>query len=329
MRDSLIKEGSDFKDIRIVPSFSKDPLGTIRELKKIWKEIDPEIIHSFFLHSDILSYITTFSNESLSRISSVEGKFIWDHVTGVGWLKSVCYRLINLFIRRHFLKTITVSNDLKNEVISAGGVDPQSVCTVPLGVLAIDQEKLIKRTSSQEKSEIIVASVSRLTFDKGVDLLIQAAVFCAKEKLPVKFIIGSEGREKENLKQLTKSLGIEEHIVFKGWIDNITNFLNEIDVFVMPSRREGCPLALIDAMMHQKACVVFDAPGVNEIVKNDETGIVVPCFDVLALSQAIKRLVSDVTLREKLAEQARRYVFKNFSIEREIRELEGIYCKNG
>lgn len=322
LKEFFEKEGCKTEFIRVVPVFVKNFIRSFNALRRLWLELKPDIIHSFFLHSDILSWLSSIFNPSIVRISSVEGKFVWDQVNGVGFLKHACYSFLNKLIRSSFTKTITVSADLRNEVIKAGA-KPNAVMVVPVGLPIVDVNLL----KLPQANRLVVGCISRFSQDKGVDLFLRAIAICAKDYPDVSFTIAGAGQEEKALIALASQLGIANRVHFQGWVEDVTSFYNSIDIFVMPSRREGCPLALIEAMMHQKAIVVFDAPGVNEVINHEQTGLVAAAFEEEKLASHIVYFLKDEQMRFKLGSQARKVALEKYSISSEIALIQNIYLK--
>jgi glycosyltransferase involved in cell wall biosynthesis len=316
------EQGCSDEDVRTIPVALRDPLGCFVALRKICAELKPDIIHSFFLHSDIISWLTTIFDRRVIRISSVEGKFIWDDVNGVGRFKNAGYRLFNRVVRPFFAKTVAVSLDLKNEVVSTG-VLTDKVQVIGVGVPVPDEGLLHVRSSE----DVVVGVLSRFSPDKGVDLFIQAARIVADRLPKVRFVVAGAGEELGRLRELAHGLGVEGRLSFPGWVGDAAAFFNDVDIFVMPSRREGCPLALLEAMMHRKACVVFNAPGVNEITYNEKNALVVPCFDINRLADAIVRLSQDPSLRRSLADRARSMAVEEHAVRHELKAWESLYSE--
>jgi glycosyltransferase involved in cell wall biosynthesis len=97
------------------------------------------------------------------------------------------------------------------------------------------------------------------------------------------------------------------------------------DVFVLPSLWEGLPLVLIEAGSLGRPMVATDIGGTREIVTDGETGLLVPPADPAALAAAVHRLLADPVLAARLGENARRTIPPLFTLERMVREYEGIY----
>lgn len=129
----------------------------------------------------------------------------------------------------------------------------------------------------------------------------------------------------ESLKHMVHRLDLESRVTFLGEVGDVPAFLAEVDIAVLPSRREGCPVALLEAMASARACVATDVPGSRDIVQHGKDGLLVPAEDANALADAFRRLASQPDLRRGLGAAARARVLENFTIEREVKAHEAMY----
>ena len=132
------------------------------------------------------------------------------------------------------------------------------------------------------------------------------------EEQPIKLFIIGEGELRDKLLAQTDRLGLINKIEFLGYRREVMECINSFDFCVLPSLYEGFGLVAIEAFMNGKTIVATDIPGVNEIV-NDKNGILVPVKDSERLAEAIKLLASDSSLREILANQAKKDYEERFS----------------
>ena len=141
---------------------------------------------------------------------------------------------------------------------------------------------------------------------KGIDVLLKAAAR-AFAKLPDwKLVIIGEGPLREELQALAQDLGIAARVEWLGYIDDPISYLKTAKFFVLTSRFEGSPNALLEAMACRLPAVVSDAsPGPLELI-GDDAGLIVPAEDVDATAAAIVALATDENLRERLGEAAAR-----------------------
>ncbi len=150
------------------------------------------------------------------------------------------------------------------------------------------------------------------TEQKGFDVLVDALA-----QLPeVTAVIAGDGPEREALLQRARDRSVVDRFEILGWQQEIGPFLRALDVFVLPSRGEGLPLALLEAMATRAAVVATDVGGIHEAVVSGETGLLVPPDDADALAAGIRRLVEDGQLRERLGAGAHDAWLAQFTAQR-------------
>ena len=143
-------------------------------------------------------------------------------------------------------------------------------------------------------------TVTRLVEQKGVDVLLKAAALAFSKVPNWQLAIIGEGPLRHELQALANKLGIASRVKWYGQVDNPIAYLNAADAFILTSRFEGSPNALLEAMACGLPPIVSDAsPGPLELVGN-EAGLIVPAEDVNATAEAILALASDGKLRKQL-----------------------------
>jgi len=147
-----------------------------------------------------------------------------------------------------------------------------------------------------------IVAMGHLTRLKGFDLLLNAFARCAVLHSNWSLIILGEGEERERLKQLALELGVGERVRMPGRMPDPFEILRGADLFVLSSRYEGFPMALLEAMACRVAVICTQYPsGPEEIVQNEMNGLMVPTDDIEALAAAMHRLMLDPSERERLA----------------------------
>jgi glycosyltransferase involved in cell wall biosynthesis len=164
--------------------------------------------------------------------------------------------------------------------------------------------------------EHTIAAMGRLTHQKGFDFLLQAFSRCVKKHSDWSLIIIGEGEERKRLESLSAKLGITAAVSFPGQVSDPVPILRAADLFVMSSRYEGLPLALLEAMACGLAVISTDCPtGPGEIIRDEVDGVLVRPNDVEALASAMDRLMGDPAERQRLGARAIE-VAERFSIEK-------------
>jgi GalNAc-alpha-(1->4)-GalNAc-alpha-(1->3)-diNAcBac-PP-undecaprenol alpha-1,4-N-acetyl-D-galactosaminyltransferase len=159
-------------------------------------------------------------------------------------------------------------------------------------------------------------AVGRLGQEKGFDVLLDAY---ARSKLTAagwQLVILGDGPERDALQRRIDELGLQGAVLMPGVVKNTEQWLQHAQLFVLSSRFEGFPNALLEAMQCGLPVAAFDCPsGPGEIVRHEQTGLLVPAGDVEALAAAIARLAGDADLRQRLGSAAAADVSSRFSLQ--------------
>jgi phosphatidylinositol alpha-1,6-mannosyltransferase len=164
-------------------------------------------------------------------------------------------------------------------------------------------------------NEPCVLFVGSLIPRKGLPFLVEAAKKIVQENADTKFLIVGEGPLKYQLTVALESANLSGNFRFLGNLkeEALSAAYNCADVFVLPSIQEGQGIVLLEAQASSKPVVAFDVGGVNEAVRNGETGLLVKRGSSSELADALLRLLSDKPLREKMGANGRGFVSENFT----------------
>ncbi|MCJ1677364.1 glycosyltransferase [Streptomyces sp. APSN-46.1] len=155
----------------------------------------------------------------------------------------------------------------------------------------------------------VVASIGRLSFEKGVDLLLDAWADAVPRHPDWVLRIYGAGTEEPALRAHCASLGLNDSVEWRGRTDDVLGSLREASVFAQASRAEGFPITLLEAMAAGLSVAAFDcAPGVREIVAHGEDGLLARLGNTMELAGHLDALMSDRGLRERLGDAAFREV---------------------
>jgi glycosyltransferase involved in cell wall biosynthesis len=168
----------------------------------------------------------------------------------------------------------------------------------------------------------VLGTLARLDHIKGIDVLLRTLV-----ELPtVQLRLVGDGPDRDELVALTEVLSLSDRVEFVSWTDDPHAALAAFDVFVLPSRNEGFPLSIVEAMLAGRPVVATDVGSVAEAVV-PATGYVVPSDDVAALRDALARLADDPTLRAQLGAAGRERALERFTAATMARSFEALYAR--
>jgi len=214
--------------------------------------------------------------------------------------------------------TVTVSKYSSEKIVQFYDVDKTKIRIVPNGV-DLQRFKPVQGLESIKRqigidSKLCVLFVGRLIPRKGLPFLIEAAKHIVKEFKETIFVIVGDGPLKNHLMAYLDEINLSGNFVFLGDVsENVLPALyNCADVFALPSIQEGLGIVLLEAQATAKPVVAFDVGGVHEAMVDKETGLMVKP-DNRELADAILKLLSSWSLREKMGVKGREFVSNNFS----------------
>jgi len=168
--------------------------------------------------------------------------------------------------------------------------------------------------------------VGRLIPRKGLPYLIDAANYITKQIDETAFVIVGDGPLRKHLMKFADRLNLSEKFVFLGDVNEnvLPSLYNCADVFVLPSIQEGQGIALLEAQATAKPVVAFNVGGVPEAILEGQSGLLTRP-DSFELSNALLKLLSDRSLREKMGERGREFVVGHFSWDICARKMLQVY----
>ena len=160
----------------------------------------------------------------------------------------------------------------------------------------------------QGKRRKVIVGAGRLTMQKNFSLLINSFAEICNDFPEYKLEIYGEGPLKESLINETKNLGIREKVIFKGYVNNLGDCIQDTSLFVLSSDFEGMPNALMEAMALGLPVISTDCPagGSKVLIENKINGVLVPIKDIEALKKEIANMLTDSSMRNYMGENARK-----------------------
>lgn len=281
-------------------SFSFD---LIKKLTGIFKTEKPDIVHT---HASLSARIAAKN----LKIKTVYTRH---------WIGNTRTNFALKLINNYFCDAaIAVSQKVSRSLI-ATGINERKIKIIHNGVMPLkiysSVEKKILKNKYHIDNEFVFGVIARIEKVKGIKFFIDAAnKFLSYNKKDVKFFIFGDGSLKNNLENYVHELRLDKKIIFAGFIENIAEAMNLLDVFVLPSIQEAFPLSLLEAMSVGCACIATQCGGPVEIITDMENGILVEKRDADALFSAMKLLYENGTMREKIGDAAINLVKNNFSV---------------
>lgn len=230
-------------------------------------------------------------------------------------------KLISMLVDQYIAVSRSQAERLKKNVISENKVQVVQNAVNVKDFCRKAGANLLKFGLKHDDERPAVLTVARLDKLKGLGYLIEAASIVPEAV----FFLAGDGPERANLEAKARELKVEDRVIFLGQRNDIPELLNSCDLFVLPSLLEGLPLSVMEAMSAAKPVIATDIDGINEVIIDGENGLLFPPADSKALAERIKLLLSDNELARRLAVSGKERVSRDFSAERMIEEVTGIY----
>ncbi|GAC1388732.1 MAG: glycosyltransferase family 4 protein [Ktedonobacteraceae bacterium] len=208
---------------------------------------------------------------------------------------------------------VVLSSRMKDYVANHGFLLPNTQL-IPNGV---DTEHFYPKldTSSLATRAHTVVCVSKLRYEKGVDVLLQAWHLVQQQVPQARLIMVGSGPIEPQLTQMAEALGIKESVEFAGLQSDVVMQLHRANIAILPSRWEGMPNAVLEAMACGIPCIATRVSGSEDIIQPGVNGLLVEVEDYEAMAKALLTLLNDPALTQKYGQAARTTVEQRYSIE--------------
>jgi glycosyltransferase involved in cell wall biosynthesis len=216
--------------------------------------------------------------------------------------------------------TIVANSQAAADRLRAERVPAHKIAVVPNG---LDASAFAPRPPRSRLRTIAV--IANLRREKAHDVLVDAAPEILSRVPDARFEIVGGGPERDALIARARSLGVASAFTFHGHCDDVPKRLREADVFVLPSRSEAFPNAILEAMAAGLPIVATAVGGIRELVEHERTGLLVPPDDPARLAAAICRVLDRPALAVTLGAAAREHTLARFDFDRMVAGFEHVY----
>jgi glycosyltransferase involved in cell wall biosynthesis len=313
--DGPLREASRAAGARFVPLRHvrralhplRDLLGLV-ELVVLMRRAAPDILHANSSKAGVLGRLAAAVAGVPVRIFTVHG---WAFSASSG-LVSTLYRWADRLVAPLTTLTICVAERERVAGLAAGTCRPERTVVIPN---AVDVEAV--PPARHDGNPPLVVSVGRLAAPKDAVTLVRALAALPGGRF-TGLIVG-DGPDRPAVEEEVRRLGVQDTVELAGTRDDVPELLARADVFVLSSRSEGAPMSILEAMAAGLPVVATRVGGVDELVADGDTGMLVPPGDAAALSAALGLLIADPALRRRLGEAGRERVRRRFDVREQRR----------
>lgn len=297
-------------DTVIFPCRSQFDLSVISSIRAFIRDKKIEVVHCHGYKSNFYGLLASKGN-----IATV--------TTNHNWLKShwklkiYCF-LDSLWIR-YFGRIVAVSEGVKEDMLNYR-VPGKKITVIDNGIdlsrfnREISTENVRKEFGLNGDSKII-GTIGSLGHEKAHSNLLKAAKGVIETDKSVRFLIVGDGPLREHLMEEAVTLGIENHVVFAGYRKDIPELLSLMDIFVLPSIKEGLPMVLLEAMAAKKPVIATRVGAVPKVITHNVSGLLIEPGNINELKKSIIELINNNSKAVQLSPVGYQKVKENFSSE--------------
>lgn len=250
---------------------------------------------------------------------------------GLSTYKSRRLRFALRVLSRFCLAVVAVGTESERVLREDVGISPGKLCVIPGGV-KIDRFVAVNRAEARaalglKASERVAAIVARLSPEKNHSMLIGAFKTVLDKVANARLLIVGEGIETAAIAEQISSLGLNNYVRLLGVRHDIPQILAACDVFVLSSRREALPIAVLEAMAAGLPVIATNVGDLHTIVEDGVTGRLVPSENLSAFAEATAEILGSPELAQRMGAEARSRV-ANFSVQAMVERYERLYQRS-
>jgi glycosyltransferase involved in cell wall biosynthesis len=294
-------------------------LGTIWQVAQVLRRYRVDLLHT---HS-WTTLVCGLAAARLARVSSVVHTVHEDSIDGLGTIRRASW-----LARRLTDQFIAVSGLLADRLAQQVGIPREKILVLPTGVsterFRPPHDPLLPRlTLGIDPDQFVFGTVAQLERAADFSLLLEAAAQLRQQGFGFSCLVIGEGPAVETLRNRARELGIHEQLLFAGFSRDVPTMLAAMDLFVFPCSTTGVPSALLEAMACGLPVVAVNGGSVTEVIRDGDTGLLVPEGQPKILARIIGQLVDGEKRRSALGKRAREHVEGQLS----ARQMTGAYAE--
>lgn len=324
--DELVRPIAPWQDARA--------LWRIYRALRSWR---PDVVHTHQAKAGTLGRLAALAyNATRGRARRARLVHTYHGHVFEGYFGSPSTRIflaIERWLGRRSDAIIAISPQVGQDILHTYAIARQDqLKLIPLGfnldrLLTLTPEQRVAARASFEIPDdaVVVTTVGRLTAIKQHTLFLEMAARLAERSARFLFLIVGDGDLRADLETRTRELGLAARVRFLGWRGDLENVYGASDIFVLTSRNEGTPVALIEAMAAGVASVSTDVGGVRDVVTGPHLGTLVPFGDAAVLADAVTALADAPGLRGEVGRAGRASVRDRFHASRLLSDIRTLY----
>ena len=328
--------------VRFLPSLARAvaPLSDLRACWQIYtllRRVRPRIVHTHTAKAGAVGRLATIAY-NFTRQPNARARVVHTYHGHVleGYFSrrsTAVFVAIERVLARWTDALVAISSRIQHELLDEHRIGrQQQFRVVPLGFdlapfAAIDDaaRRRARATMNLAPSAPVVTFAGRLTAIKQPRLFIEIARLVADRQPEATFLVVGDGDLRAETEALAVEGGLKDCVRFLGWRRDLDAIYAATDVFLLTSRNEGTPVAIIEAMAAGVPCVSTDVGGVRDVIDRADLGVLVPPGETRTIADAVCDLIDRPDVRRQMGARGRDSVIERYSLQRLVRDIAGLY----
>jgi len=318
-----------------------DDAGALWQLYQLLRHFRPHIVHTHMAKAGTVGRLAALMyNQTAGRHQAAKVVHTYHgHVLEgyFGPATTAAFVGIERTLARLTDRIVAISPAILDELVHEHRIGrPDQYCVVPLGfdlakLAAVDEHarQRARETLGIPPDAHVVSTVGRLTAIKQHHLFLETAKLVADRDPSAMFIVAGDGELRDELERAARDLGLADRIWFLGWRRDLDVIYGATDVFLLTSRNEGTPVALIESLAAGVPGVSTDVGGVRDVIgsigSHEQAGFVAPFDDAAGLARAVDTLLRDPEQRRAMGERGRAAALARYGVDRLVADVEALY----
>ena len=312
---ALNEEGIPVLELRRRSHFD---IGRFARLVAAFRNMRPDLVYAF-------NYPTTVYARLAGLVASVPLLVTGERCVYLTRVQGILERLLARLTECVICNADAIRRDLVERI----GIPDSKVITVlnaiePRPAVGAEEKRSARALLGIPEDVLVIGTVGRIEDQKNLPMLVDVACLARREGLPAWFCSIGSGSRIGALRSMIRARGVDDCFVLAGERPNVAELLPAFDVFVLTSRYEGLPNAVMEAMVAGLPCVCTDVGGCRELVEEGASGFLVPSGDAERMMQRVRQLHRDAASRAAMGSAGRARILRDFSIERLVSLTEDV-----
>ena len=340
----LLSPPGDFKDRLQADGFQWESISLSRRgvnplneilsvvrLAKIYKTVQPDLVHHHTIKCVLYGSIAAAMAKIPGRVNSITGRgFIFSSTEPLALILKPLIKLVYKFIFSVAKPRVIFENQNDLAFFLENGLVKREKADLIPGV-GVDTNRFHETDSAVTSSIPIILLATRMLWDKGVGVFVNAAKLINKQGEKARFVLVGgvdEGNPASIDKEILEQWHTDGVVEWWGFRDDLPSIYSSCSIFSFPTMYgEGVPTVLLEASACSCPLIATDIPGCRDVITHGVNGLLVPPQDPQALAEAIETLLNDPELRAKMGKAGRQLALDKFSLEKIIEQTMAVYQK--